>query len=149
MRKFGLLLAAALLGVLLTMGTAIAGDELEFEADLSGANEVPAVATAATGEAEFEIAGDTLTYELEAEDIAGVVGAHIHSGAPGENGPIIVDLGVPGNCEVDDEELKCEATLIPAGLDTVVETMLSGNAYVNVHTAENPGGEIRGQLALD
>jgi hypothetical protein len=149
MRKLGLLLAVTFIAALAVAGAAVASDELEFEADLSGANEVPAVMTDATGEAEIEVLGDTLTYELEVEDIENVVAAHIHAGAPGVNGPVIVDLGVPGNCEVDEDEIKCEATLTPANLDSVIANMAEGNAYVNVHTIQNPGGEVRGQISLD
>lgn len=148
-RKVSLILAVVFVGVMVAAGAALAGDELKFEADLSGANEVPPVMTDATGEAEITVEGNTLEYELEAEDIENVVAAHIHSGAPGENGPVVVDLGVPGNCEVEVDEIECEASLAPANLNSVVADMQGGNAYVNVHTAQNPGGEIRGQIALD
>lgn len=73
------------------------GGNREFEAQLSGANEVPPVSTTATGDFEAQIAPDeqSITFRLETRNIANVTAAHIHVGAPGVNGPIILFLFNP------------------------------------------------------
>lgn len=124
-------------------------DERKFRADLTGDNEVPAVDTNASGEIELELDEDEteLEYNLNVEDIADVTGAHIHIGEEGENGDIVVTL------EHDDEESEgtiteddLEGPLDGGELSDLIELIEDDNAYVNVHTEENPDGEIRGQL---
>ena len=63
-------------------------------ANLTGDSEVPPVTTNSTGSAEFELNddGDEMSYDLEADDITGVLFAHIHQGSASENGPIVVTL---------------------------------------------------------
>ncbi|MGC2573143.1 MAG: CHRD domain-containing protein [Candidatus Nitrosopolaris sp.] len=68
-----------------------------FNAKLAGSNEVPPVTTAATGTATFQLlpaAGheQVLSFELSLKNINGVMGAHIHKGKQGENGPVVADL---------------------------------------------------------
>ncbi|MDX1534184.1 MAG: CHRD domain-containing protein, partial [Thermoplasmata archaeon] len=137
--------------------------EAEFEFDLTGAQEVPAVATDASGEAEVELEiedGDVeLEVELEVCDIEGVVAAHIHGPAgPGVNAGVMLGLFGGGpfsaddDCEElvdrewDEDDLEAELT-VP--LSDFVAALVSGNAYINVHTLTNLPGEIRGQAELD
>lgn len=133
----------------------------KFDAELSGAGEVPPVDTEAEGEAEFKVKKDRteLRYELEVEDIEGVVQAHIHVGPADENGPVVAFLfGPVDGLNVDGDETIAKGTLTDADLrgpltgmtigDLLTE-MQNGNAYVNVHTVANPSGEIRGQIAVD
>lgn len=157
MRKTGLTIAFALLLALVVAGTASATHNRgKFEADLVGANEVPPVATAAEGKVEFERAGrrgNRLRWELEAQDIENVVGGHIHRAPVGVNGPIIVDLNIPSSCVVEGDEVRCRGVVRRADLAPglkfrgLLRLMRTGQTYVNVHTEQNPGGEIRGQLA--
>jgi subtilisin family serine protease len=114
---------------------------------LSGAQEVPPVATAATGSAE-------LTVNFETGAISGTVDfsglgsnateAHIHQGAAGTNGSVIVSLtGGAG--------ATSGTWTIPGGtsLTTNQLTQLKANGlYVNVHSTAQPDGEIRGQIVL-
>ena len=65
--------------------------------------------------------------------------AHIHDGAPGKNGPVIIPLTKSGN-----------DWTVPAGAkltDEQYKDFQAGNLYVNVHSAENKNGEIRGNLS--
>jgi hypothetical protein len=102
------------------------------------------------GEADvFGIDGDpnTLCYVLTVSKIASATAAHIHEGAPGENGDVVANLAAPadGNaadCLTDEESGK----FINGG--NVAEILASPEEYyVNVHNAEYLGGAIRGQLA--
>jgi hypothetical protein len=106
---------------------------------LSGANEVPPVQTGAGGKAHVRVGGDG-TVEVKV-NVSGMTptAAHIHQGATGANGPVIVPLAKSG-----------DTTFVsPPGFkmsEDHVKAYRAGNTYVNVHSAKNPGGEIRGQL---
>lgn len=127
--------------------------EREFRADLSGENEVPSVDTEASGEFEMELdeEGESADYELSAEDIEGVTAAHIHMGSEGENGDIVVPLETDGLNDGEASEGTFDAGDLEGPLEgqemsDLIELIEDGEAYVNVHTEENPDGEIRGQL---
>ena len=134
------------------------------ETDLNGRNEVPTNPTVrgnvgdpnGRGEAYvFGIDGDptTLCYVLTVEKIAPATAAHIHEGARGENGPVVVNLAAPadGNaadCLTQGEVGPGTTPKFPTG-ETVAEILANPqNYYVNVHNAEFPSGAIRGQLKL-
>ncbi|HUH13020.1 MAG TPA: CHRD domain-containing protein [Longimicrobiales bacterium] len=117
-----------------------------FTAALSGSNEVPAVTTDAVGNATFTVVGSTLSYRIDVADIASVFGAHIHKGAPGVNGGVMVGLFAGPDTTLGAMGTLAEGTVEVA--DSVVELMRTGQAYVNVHTRAHPGGEIRGPVSL-
>jgi hypothetical protein len=136
---------------------AIAERELnnQFTAELSGANEVPSVESEGEGVAIVNLSREGIRYKLAVENIDEVTQAHIHIGAPGENGPVVAFLFgfVDGGVTIDGVLARgtiTEADLVGplAGqpLSALVEAIRSGNAYVNVHTVDHPAGEIRGQL---
>ncbi len=153
-----------LVGTLSMAGTlAFADDELEFKAELSGDQEVPPIDTDTTGEAEFEVNEDLtkIDFKLEIEDavdILAVAGAHIHCAPEGQNGPVVAFLvgvvppvGFDGDVEIE-ATLTTANILNPACGATVaelVDSMLAGATYVNVHSVANPGGEIRGQIRAE
>lgn len=125
-----------------------------FQAALSGSQEVPPNASPAAGTSVVLMNAEQteLAYTLEFSGLSSAaVAAHIHVGPPGENGPIIFTLATApfGSPVVG---LLTPANLEPQpdrGVVTfadAVEAILSGNAYVNVHSNTLPGGEIRGQL---
>lgn len=130
---------AALGIVLLTAGCAGSGGYGTLQVTLNGANEVPPVNTAATGFASFTIGEDrAVTGSVTTSGVIGTA-AHIHEGAPGKNGPVIVPL----------EKSSDNTWAIKPGAkldDAQFEAFKAGNLYVNVHSAANKGGEIRGQL---
>jgi len=156
--------AAAVLMALIAFAPSVEAvkRDIGFEAELAGANEVPPVETEAEGKADFQVDEEQtfIEYELEVEapedaNILGAAGAHIHCGQPGENGPVVVFLSgvIPGGVGT---ELKIEGFLTQANiindacgatLPELVQAMRDGMTYVNVHSADFPGGEIRGQIA--
>src|ERR671914_2808868 len=116
--------------------------------NLTGSEEVPPVQTEATGVAEFIPLGmDSIAYSVNATNIEGVTAGHIHLGARGENGPIVVTLfkyDTPMN-EVSENGTftadKLEGPYAGMQISEIPQTPL----YVNIHTEQNPNGEIRGQ----
>jgi hypothetical protein len=105
---------------------------------LTGAEEVPPVSAAGTGSGSFRVAEDgTLTGSVKTDGVAGTM-AHIHTGAKGQNGPVTIPLTKEG-----------DTYSVPAGRKLTPEQMRAwkeGRMYVNVHTAQNKGGEVRGQI---
>jgi len=135
-----------------------------LEASLKGRNEVATGATDSRkvgdpngrGEAYvFGVDGDptTLCYVLTVDGIATATAAHIHEGAPGENGPVVANLAAPGDgnaadCLTEGEVGPGTTPKFPTGEPQIVQDILAnpGDYYVNVHNTEYPGGAIRGQL---
>lgn len=131
------------------------GQNRNFRTHLSGDNEVPPVETDAQGQAKFQLnkAGDELSYKLIVANIEDVVAAHIHCAPAGQNGSVGVTLFSGG--PTSENGILAEGTITEPDdgngcgwehLDDVVAAMRSGDTYVNVHTVENPPGEIRGQI---
>jgi hypothetical protein len=147
-------------------------DALEFEAELTGAQEVTTpsggVDTPATGscDVEFDEGLTKVRVRLRVRDTIGeVTRAHFHCGRPGQNGPIAFGLFDPGPCDFDDGRLAC--TLTNADLTDVANacgttvgrpvsniaallfSMRDGLVYCNVHTTQFAAGEVRGQMLPD
>lgn len=127
-----------------------------FQAFLTGDEEVPPVETDAEGIAEFLTDGTTVLYGILAtEDITDVTAAHIHLGESGENGDVLVTLysgptvDVPANSLlVQDGGFTAVDEDVDLTITELLDLMRSSGVYVNVHTEENGGGEIRGQIQL-
>lgn len=129
-----------------------------FAAELTGAEENPPVATAASGFASFTLnANGTLSYELRATGpILQATAAHIHFGGYTQNGPVVVTLfsaSPPRDFAAGDviaSGVISNANVNATGgtLANVVSRIRQGRAYVNLHTTAKPGGEIRGQLTV-
>ncbi len=126
-----------------------------FKAHLSGDQEVPAVNTNATGQTTFKLSkdGSSLSYKLIVANIENVAAAHIHIGEQGVNGPVAVTL-YTGLIEGRTSGILAEGIITSDDLDgmtlaELLDLMLEGETYVNVHTSQNPGGEIRGQISAN
>jgi hypothetical protein len=164
MHKVRLSLIALLVVVMLvSVGTALA-QVMNWRTHLTDDEEVNLVVDVisdAQGQAIFQLNADgtALTYRLNVANIENVTQAHIHQGAPGTNGPVVVWLypsappaslipgrfdGVLGAGTVTSANLV--GPLAGQPLSSLVALLESGNAYVNVHTSQYPGGEIRGQV---
>jgi CHRD domain len=145
-----------------------AGDGLEYKAKLAGANEVPPVSTAASGEfkIEFDAAVTKGEFQLRLANMKRVTQAHIHCGAAGVNGPVVaflagfhdrgwdVDGKWIGTASIDASNVitRPASPACPSGVNNladIIKLMNEGNAYVNAHTIAFPGGEVRGQLRKD
>ena len=128
------ILATLLVGAF-CVGTAFAAD---VKVTLSGDNEVPPVKTAAKGSGTITVADDgAVSGSVTTTGVQGTA-AHIHEGAAGANGPVIVPFTKDG----DTYKAPAGAKLTPAQMTA----FKAGNLYFNVHSDANKGGEIRGQL---
>ncbi|NNF95660.1 MAG: CHRD domain-containing protein [Halobacteria archaeon] len=156
-------LALSLFALTLYAGSVGAANELEFEAELSGAQEVPPVDTRVKGEASFEVNDDysKIEYSVKVKTrgevgvgLLGAACAHIHCAPEGQNGPVVAFLAgvVSGGF---DGTVKFSATLTGdnivndacgATIVDLVNSMSNGLTYVNVHSLANPTGEVRGQI---
>ena len=132
-------LVPIVIGVFLIWGVARA-DQVNFKADLSGASEVPPVTSAGKGTAtaSLDTATKTLSWSVTYSGLSGpATAAHIHGpAAPGANAGVLVPFNDPAG------PIKGSAALT----DAQITDLEAGKWYVNVHTAANKPGEIRGQL---
>ena len=105
---------------------------------LSGAEEVPPVNADGSGSGSFRVASDgTISGSVTTKGVNGTM-AHIHQGAKGANGPVIVPLTKNG-----------DTYTVPPGRklsEAQMQALKAGNLYVNVHSARYKGGEVRAQL---
>jgi CHRD domain len=131
---FAFLLAVTLAAIIFASAPAE-----EIDTKLTGAEETPPIATSAYGTARISINADKIVAgKIETSGIEGFA-ARIHLGSPGQAGPPIIALvksdkgvwNVTPNSRLTDEQFA---------------SFKVGNLYVNVHSAEHPQGEIRGQL---
>jgi hypothetical protein len=117
---------------------------------LTGEQEVPAADPDGFGRFSYIAAGDQLCYVLSAFKIDPPLAAHIHAGAAGVNGGIVVMLDVPDHVSAacitaePDSSLNSIMVLTQEELDAIIAN--EAGYYANVHTAPFPGGAIRGQL---
>lgn len=119
---------------------------------LSGANEVPsAVTSPGGGTASVTVGEGSINFTLGISGLLNITSTHLHLGAPGTNGPVLFTLAGPNVASVPNGTLTAAdlATPLPAGITSfadAVNAILSGNTYIQVHTASVPAGEVRGQL---
>lgn len=134
-----LLWAALATVTALVLGCSTMGGDGGIKVTLSGNQEVPPVATSASGGGTIVIGADkSVSGSVTTTGIAAVA-AHIHVGAAGKNGPVIVPLKKSGD----------NVWMVPEGsklTDAQYASYKAGDLYVNVHSAAHKGGEIRGQL---
>lgn len=135
-KKKSLRLGGMFAALILAASSGYAGD---VKVTLVGNQEVPPVTTSATGTGTITVKDDkSVSGSVTTKDVVGVA-AHIHLAPAGKNGPPIITLTktsegvwtVPEGSKLTDEQYA---------------EFKSGNLYINVHSAANKGGEIRGQL---
>jgi len=127
----------------------------EFATNMTGQQEVPPVDTQAVGEAilvQDLPLNKTMHYFVNVTGIQGVTQGHIHNAVEGENGPIVVTLfnfNSPQNEVLQNSNFtasKLEGPMQGKSMSDLIAAMNNGSTYINVHTEQNPEGEIRGQL---
>jgi len=133
-----------------------ASDNKNYGTKLSGANEVPAAMTDATGVAKFQFSkdGESALFQVNVDGIEDVRFAHIHLAKAGSNGGVVFTLrmdkvegpvsGVYAKGEIMGSTLSGQ--MLGGDLEILREAFRTGNAYVNVHSDNFPGGELRGQI---
>lgn len=127
------------LAAVFVLGYASSAFSAEVRVLLAGNQEVPPVTTPASGSGAFMVGADgSISGSVTTLSIAGTA-AHIHEGAVSANGPVIIPLTKTAE----------NVWSVPAGAkftDAQFASYKAGMLYVNVHSAANKGGEIRGQL---
>lgn len=160
MRRVAMAAAVATMILVGTAGTAQA-QVITLTAQLSGANETPApgILTGAYGFAvvTVDIGASSVSWVVDVWNMpSGTNNAHIHVGGSGIAGPTVINIPFPAGIS-NDYRLSGSATTATAGLrpdqglrswEDVLQSIVGGQTYVNIHSAVNPGGEIRGQLTV-
>jgi len=145
--------AATVLGFFaLSCGDSTAPGPKRYIANLSPANEVPLKTTTGTGVVTFVDNGTTIDWTMTLTGMLNVTMSHIHLPAPtGVNAAVAIFLFTPItptgtlNGFVSAGSIT-NSSNVGVSLDSLRVLFNNGNAYVNVHTAVNPGGEIRDQI---
>ena len=136
MRKFSKWTPLAAAIALAVSGMAFGAD---VKVTLAGDQEVPAVTTAAKGSGTVMVGDDMSVKGSITTTGITATAAHIHMAAAGKNGPVIVPMvksGDSGWTFAPDAKMNADQ----------MKAFMAGETYINVHSAANPGGEIRGQL---
>jgi hypothetical protein len=111
-----------------------------LKVSLSGDQEVPPVSTSASANGTITVSPNkSVSGSITVSGIQSTA-AHIHEGAQGENGPVVIPLTKSSD----------NTWSVPAGAkltDTQYKSYVAGKLYVNVHSAAHKGGEIRAQLS--
>jgi hypothetical protein len=119
-----------------------------FAATLTPAEETPPTTSTGSGSATATLSADGLELALEVT-FTGLTGAataaHVHKGAKGVAGAVVKPILLTGNSGTLKWTSKDNTTPLTS---VEIADLLAGSYYVNVHTAANPGGEIRGQLLV-
>ena len=137
--------SAIILAVLFAAGCSQMSDMMKGDGskgqqvNLTSSNEVPAVMSSASGSGTVTVGADcSVTARITVSGMTATA-SHIHQGALGANGPVIVPFVKQGD----------DTFVAPPGAKMTEEqckAFRAGNTYVNVHSAKYPGGEIRAQL---
>jgi hypothetical protein len=133
--------------------------QINLTANLGGSEETPAFLTGSSGIANVavhvpdqEVSVSLSVFNL----VTGSTAGHVHVGPRGFAGPVILDFPIPAGRTGDinlefrlgSSQLRPQPALGILTIADAIQAIISGNAYVNIHTSQNPAGEIRGQLTV-
>ena len=155
------LVTLAAMALMLNVAATAQAQRITLTAELSGANETPApgILTGAYGFAVVvvDVGAASVSWTVDVFNMpSGTNNAHIHVGGPGIAGPTVINIPFPSGIS-NDYRLSGSATTATAGLrpdqglrswEDVLQSIVGGQTYVNIHSSVNPGGEIRGQLRV-
>lgn len=144
----------AVAAMLALPAVALANDQT-FATRLSPDNEVPPVTVPSEGSGRATVViadDDSIDYEVRYADLTGdVMAAHIHFGSPDVAGPVMLPLA-HGPSPMSGALSEADFMPVEDGPQTYAEaltTIRDGETYVNLHTMDNPSGEVRGQLEAE
>jgi len=136
-----------LAGVLYALAGPAFAQVLELRATINAAQEVPANASTATGSAImlYDVAANTFDLVVTISGLTNpATASHVHEAAAGTNGPVVTNLGPDAVYSRTGNDLRATFRGLTYGGDR--RRLIRGEAYFNIHSAQYPGGEIRGQL---
>ena len=153
------ILALLLLAVALATPVVAVKQHTNYRAILRGSNQNPSVETNAHGVfiATVSPDGKSITFKLIVANMENVTMAHIHIGDSATNGPVVVFLfhtetpvarqdGVLSQGTFTASDFK--GPLMGQAFSALINAIMNGDAYVNVHSTQHPAGEIRGQIFI-
>ena len=152
MKRLAMVVATLALAGLPATVSAVDPTQPAYGGPLTGAQEAPPVATSATGQGTVVISADgsTITYLVTYSGLSGTVAAaHIHTGAVGIAGGVILPLTAgPSPMTGTLTAANFAASGSVTTFAQAVAAIRAGTTYFNLHTAANPGGELRGQIGV-
>jgi hypothetical protein len=142
---------AALAALVVLGSSAASAQDAQLFAVLNGGNEVGPTGLAAAGDLDGAgnatvslVAADQLCFAILVNHLDAPALAHIHQGAAGTNGPIVINLVPPVGGGVPSASAGCMSGIDPILLESIRRS--PAEFYVNVHTGAFPAGAVRGQL---
>ena len=149
-----LLLSVLVILSFFSFNNSLAADN-KYSTPLTGMEEVPPVNTNSTGIALFELINNNINFEVNVTNLDNITASHIHLGEFGQNGEIIVSLlkaSTPLNIlngtlvEGKLTTADLEGSLKGKTINDLLKLFNNTKTYVNIHTTQNPNGEIRGEI---
>ena len=125
---------------------------------MTGGEEIPVISTGMVGTAEVsvDVANREVAVTLNVFNVpTATTAGHIHVGPAGIAGPVVLNFpaGVVGRTgdfamtfRLGERDFVARPAQGIRTMDDIIQAIVHGNTYVNIHTTQNPGGEIRGQL---
>ncbi|MEL6771284.1 MAG: DUF4397 domain-containing protein [Bacteroidota bacterium] len=137
------------LAALVAFAPAALAQTSDYNAILSGSNEVPAVESGATGRVDLQLNGTTLVVTGSFRNLESAyntdIGAHLHIGGPTENGPVDIVLNPTLGAQQRSGQFQAASNTFELTQEQI-DRLDAGGYYVNVHSVDNPTGEVRGQV---
>jgi hypothetical protein len=144
-------------GLVLALTANADAQEVRMMAALTGGEETPILLTGALGTADVVVDSirRSVTVNLSLFNLpTGSTAGHIHVGPKGIAGPVVLDFNFPAGRTGDlglsltltQRDFRARPEIGIQTMDDVIQAIVGGNAYINIHTSAFPAGEIRGQI---